>query len=252
MTDRIAIARRARTRLPPGWAIAVAVLFLLMSGFVAHSARLGIGGLIADLSGKSRFYAADAPIVTAIMFLHMVTGAALTLLAPLQLLGAVRRRWRGYHRWAGRTTVGLGAFTSIGAIVFALSRGTLGGPMMDASSTVYGLLMITSAVQTYRFGRARDWPRHRRWGWRLAVLVIASWLYRMHYVVWDWLTGGIWTTPDVTGPFDVFQLWAFYLSYLALLEAYFAWEGRRRRSARLARKPAPRPIRGRAPAVGGD
>jgi hypothetical protein len=78
-----------------------------------------------------------------------------------------------------------------------------------------------SAVQAYRLGRARRRAELRLWGWRLTVLVIASWLNRMHYVIWNGATGGIWTTPDMTGPFDRFEAWAFYLSYLAVLEALF-------------------------------
>ncbi len=61
------------------------------------------------------------------------------------------------------------------------------------------------------------------------MLVIASWLYRMHYVVWDWMTGGWGVTPDMTGPFDRFQAWAFYLSYFILLELYFILEVRSRK-----------------------
>lgn len=47
-------------------------------------------------------------------------------------------------------------------------------------------------------------------------------------MIWDGATGGMWTTPDMTGPFDRFQAWGFYLSYLAMLEAYFVWERRHR------------------------
>ena len=100
---------------------------------------------------------------------------------------------------------------------------------MDISSTAYGLLILVSAVQTYRLGRARQWARHRRWGWRLSVLVIASWFYRVHYVIWDRLTGGLGVTPDMTGPFDQFQAWGFFLGYLLYLELYFLWEDRRKR-----------------------
>src|ERR1700744_6140878 len=32
---------------------------------------------------------------------HLATGAILLLLGPVQLIGAVRRRWPGLHRWLG-------------------------------------------------------------------------------------------------------------------------------------------------------
>ncbi|MGR3742654.1 MAG: DUF2306 domain-containing protein [Pseudooceanicola nanhaiensis] len=211
------------------WALGLAALFLFMAGFIRHSAGLGIAGLTRDLTGLSPFYFADAPVVTAIMYLHMVAGALLIVLAPMQLIGAIRRRWRGYHRNAGRVMIVLGLITGAGGITYAALRGTTGGLFMDISSTAYGLLILVSAVQTYRLGRARQWARHRRWGWRLSVLVIASWFYRVHYVIWDRLTGGLGVTPDMTGPFDQFQAWGFFLGYLLYLELYFLWEDRRKR-----------------------
>ena len=87
---------------------------------------------------------------------------------------------------------------------YALGRGTTGGPFMDLSSTVYGLLIGLAAVETFRHGRARRWPAHRRWGLRLSVLVIASWLYRMHYVIWDLVADGAVTpTRLVTHRFPI-------------------------------------------------
>lgn len=223
MRQQSAVAR------PPNWLLGLILITLLMAGFGAHSIWLGLGGATNDLSGRSPFYAAEKPVVTMIMFLHMITGGLLLFLAPVQLITPLRQNWPRLHRWSGRAMVGLGLFTAFGGIVYAVMRGTTGGPFMDASSTVYGILMLVAAVQTYRYGRARKWLLHRRWGWRFSVLVIASWLYRMHYVIWDWLTGGLWTTPDMTGPFDKVQAWGFYLSYLLILEICLLWERRHRK-----------------------
>ncbi|WP_050526978.1 DUF2306 domain-containing protein [Pseudorhodobacter aquimaris] len=227
--NQIALPHALRRFRPARWLIALVVLFLLMFGFVRHSAGMGIAGLLRDLSGLNPFYAADAPWVTGIMFLHMVTGAILTLQAPLQLIGPIRRMSRGFHRWNGRAMIVFGLITGFGGIVYACLRGTTGGLFMDISSTAYGILIFIAAVQTYRLGRAKKWKQHERWGWRLSVLVISSWLYRMHYVIWDRLTGGWGTTPDMTGPFDQFQAWGFFLGYLLLLEVYFIIEASRKK-----------------------
>lgn len=238
MAEGSAGSRRRGIRIL-GWPVVLALLFLLMAGFLMRSVWLGLWGLTNDLEGRSGFYSAVMPVVTFVMFAHMITGAALSVLAPLQLVAPIRRNWPGLHRWMGRIMVGLGLFTAFGGIVYAVRHGTTGGPFMDLSTSVYGVLMLWAAVQTYRLGRTKRWPQHRRWGWRFTVLVIASWLYRMHYVVWDRLTGGLWVTPDMTGPFDRFQAWAFYLSYAAMLEIWFLWEDRRRRSARRPARAAP-------------
>lgn len=244
MSGTVGESRGRGVRIP-NWLIGVVLLFVLMTGFLMHSVWLGLWGLTNDLEGLSGFYSAAMPVVTFIMFAHMITGAALSILAPLQLVTPIRRNWPGLHRWMGRVMVGLGLFTGFGGLLYAVRHGTTGGVFMDWSTSVYGILMLWAAVQTYRLGRAKKWAQHRRWGWRFSVLVIASWLYRMHYVVWDWLTGGLWTTPDMTGPFDKFQAWAFYLSYAAMLELWFLWDDHRRKSARrpVVRVPAlsPRP-----------
>ena len=219
-----ALFKSSRQLTTATWILSVLGLFWVMAGFIRHSAGLGLAGLIRDLTDHSPFYAADAPLVTFIMFLHMMT--------PL------RRKWPKIHRKTGYLMIGLGVFTAIGAMVYAIFRSTTGGLFMDISSSVYGILMIWAAVQTYRFGRRKRWPQHRRWGIRFSVLVIASWLYRVHYIIWDHLTGGIWTTPDMTGPFDKFQAWAFFLSYLLLAELFFLWEGHKKRAARQRRPPA--------------
>lgn len=224
------IARRAIW-----WAFGIGVLFVLAWGFLQRSAWLGLWGLTNDLEGRSPFYAGDMPVITFVMYLHMITGALLILMAPLQLAGPLRKRWPKLHRHSGRVMIGLGLFTGAAGIAYATQHGTTGGRYMDVSTTLYGILILWSAAQTLRFGLKRSWTRHRRWGMRLSVLVVASWLYRMHYVVWEAAFGMLWITPDMTGPFDVVQAWGFYLFYLALLEAYFFfWEDRRRGARRVA------------------
>jgi len=155
-----ALFKSSRQLTTATWILSVLGLFWVMAGFIRHSAGLGLAGLIRDLTDHSPFYAADAPLVTFIMFLHMMT--------PL------RRKWPKIHRKTGYLMIGLGVFTAIGAMVYAIFRSTTGGLFMDISSSVYGILMIWAAVQTYRFGRRKRWPQHRRWGIRFSVLVIAG------------------------------------------------------------------------------
>ena len=53
---------------------------------------------------------------------------------------------------------------------------------------------------------------------RLYVLAIGSWLYRMEYGFWFLFTGGVGSTPNLTGPFDQVMAFFFYLAPLVILE----------------------------------
>ena len=90
---------------------------------------------------------------------------------------------------------------------------------MDAGFALYGVLMILCAIQTIRHARART-SLHQIWASRLVILALASWLYRVHYGLWEITTGGIASNEAFTGVFDRIQVFAFYLPYLALYELW--------------------------------
>lgn len=209
----------------------VALLLFLSAGFIVHAVGLGAEGFFRDLSEENRLYWPEDPFATAAIFFHMITGGLITGLAPLQLLGVVRRRWPALHRWSGRVLVGLAALTGVSGLIYIALRGTIGGLDMSLSFSLNGLLMILCAVQTIRFAMAGRFDRHRRWALRLAVLCIGSWLYRLHYGLWVLSVGPIGMKDDFTGAFDLVNIWAFYLPYLAALELWFRWEAHHARTA---------------------
>ena len=196
------------------------LLALATLPFVIHALTRGASGMAGDPGACGRLCWPDLPAVSQSIFLHMVLGGVITVLVLVQLVGPIRRRWPAVHRCTGRAVVLLGLGTAAGGLVYMVAVGTVGGPVMTAGFTLYGLLMAGAAIQTYRFARVRDVASHRRWGLRLVVLALASWLYRVHYSLWFMLTGGAGTAPDFSGPFDQIQVFAFYLPYLALLELH--------------------------------
>lgn len=157
----------------------------------------------------------------------MLGGAAITILAPIQLYTGLRRRLLRAHRWAGRLIVLLLLTSALGGLTFIASRGTIGGWFMDLGFAAYGLCLAVAAVQTFRHGRSGETELHREWALRLVVLVLASWLFRLHYVLWFLITDGLGSTPDLTGPFDRVQVFAFFVPYLIALEVYLRWHRRR-------------------------
>ena len=217
------------------WATAagVGLLWLLALPFVDYSLRFGLDGLPGPAARDTHLEAPGAWLSNPLMFLHMLTGAVLTVLAPLQLVPVLRRRWPALHRGLGRGLAGLAVVTAVAGLAYIGLRGTVGGAMMDVAFAGYGALLLVAAVQAVRMARAGQWGRHRDWALRLFVLAMGSFLYRLQYALWYIATDGAASRPDFTGAFDIAAMWTFYLPYLAALEVWL----------RLRRPPAPVPAR---------
>ncbi|MEX0310814.1 MAG: DUF2306 domain-containing protein [Tateyamaria sp.] len=218
------------------------LLFLLIQGFVWHSAARGTLGLTGNTAAIERLTGPDTSLMA--LFAHMVSGALVTLLSVVQLAGPIRRRWPRVHRMSGRVLAVTAALTGVGGLIYIALSGTVGGPLMSAAFGLYGVLMIVAAIQTPRLAMRGDYDRHRRWSLRLIVLGLGSWLYRLHYGLWYGITCslgeascGMGAEPDFTGLFDRGQVWAFYLPYLPVLELFL----RRARPVRGNRTPFARP-----------
>lgn len=196
--------------------------------FAVYAVRFGLGGLRDELPDP-HYLMSDRFLPNAAIFGHMLVGGIVTFLVPLQLIGPLRRRVPRMHRWSGRMIALAAILTAMGGLIYIPLRGTIGGWPMDAGFMVYGILLLGCAVQTYRHARAGRFCVHRAWALRFFWLAIGSWLYRVHYGLWYLATDGLWSNPDFTGAFDLFQNVGFYLPYLIGVEVYL-----RRRPARLA------------------
>jgi hypothetical protein len=118
------------------------------------------------------------------VFAHMMSGALVTLLAPLQPISRMRDRWPALHRAIGYLLFVTAILTTGGGLACIAVRGTIGRWLMDIGFSLRGACPVVTAVVTVRHARRRDRERYRRWALRFFVLAIASWLYRVHHGVW--------------------------------------------------------------------
>ncbi len=210
---------RTLPRVAIGYLV-LAVFAALGLAFAAYSMRFGVRGLGIDLSAETHLYTPGDERANLAIFAHMILGAAIMVLAPLQLSARLRARRPRVHRAVGYVIFTGAMATALGGLGYIALRGTVAGGLMDVGSTLYGALMLVAAVQAVRLARARELARHREWALRLFVLAMGSLIYRLHYVAWYALTDGMWSTPELDGPFDQVQYFAFYLPYLAALELW--------------------------------
>lgn len=187
-------------------------------GFAAYSMVFGLRGLGLDLSQETYLYTTDGMPANLAVFSHMMLGGLIMLLAPMQLIGRVRARYPRLHRISGRVVVAGSIITALGGLGYIALQGTIAGPLMDAGFALYGGLFLLAAVQVVRLARAGEVWRHRAWALRLFVLIMGSLIFRLHYTIWYLFTDGLWSTPQLDGPFDQVQYVAFYLPYLIGLE----------------------------------
>ncbi len=200
------------------------LLALLIVPFALYAIDFGQSGL-RDALPEPHYIQSENTVANVSVFVHMATGAAITALVPFQLIPAIRRRWPALHRWSGRLIIVAGVATAVGGLVYIALRGTIGGTPMDIGFSLYGVLLLGTALQTIRHARAGHVAEHNKWALRFFWLALGSWFYRVHYGLWYLATDGLWSNPQFTGGFDLVQNFAFFLPYLIGVEIYL----RRRR-----------------------
>lgn len=201
------------------------IMMVLAAPFVVHAVARGLSVADPAEMARSRLFHANAGTVNLAMYGHMVVGGVLTALAPLQMLGWVRRRAPRVHHLIGYTVAGLAVLTGAGGLIYIAAKGTIGGPLMSAGFAVYGILLIGTAVRTVQLARRRD-PTHGAWAGRFIILALASWFFRVQYGLWDLTFGGWATTPNFRGGFDQVMTFGFYLPWLAVYEGVRWWRAK--------------------------
>jgi len=166
----------------------------------------------------NNLYSEDTSTATAGIGLHFMAGGLILIFGCVQLMGSVRARFPLLHHWLGRIYVTAALLTAIGGLVFVVSKGTIGGWVMDLGFGLYGVLMIVCAVMTIRLAMAKQFVDHRRWALRLFALAVGSWLYRMDYGFWYLLTDNAGHNETFTGPFDYVMDFFFFIPNLLVVE----------------------------------
>lgn len=215
-------------------AVWVTALVVIALPFAIYAVDRGL--LLGNAQERltSRLFHSQAPLSSIAIYLHMVTGGVITALAPLQLLRVLRDRAPLLHRLSGYAVAVLAVMTGAAGLIYIFTQGTIGGFVMDVGFGLYGALMMVAAWKTVTLARARD-PRHALWAQRLVILAVASWLYRVHYGLWEILAGGAGSAPDFSGPFDLVQVFAFYVPYLVLHDLW--WRLSRPEPVTFTRRP---------------
>jgi uncharacterized membrane protein len=144
-----------------GWLVVAALLVLSAIPITAGAFRLNQLASGAEITAaNARFFAMPLPVVV-----HIVNASLFAILGAFQFATGLRRRWRGWHRWAGRLVVICGLLVGFSGLWMTLfyPHPVGDGNFLSALRLLFGTGMIVSIVLAYTAIRRRDILRHRAW-----------------------------------------------------------------------------------------
>ena len=103
-------------------------------------------------------------------FLHVLPGALVLLLAPLQFSKRLRSRYLGVHRWSGRLI--LLAVIPLSLSGFFFGSMPFAGVPETLAIVVFGGLFLFAAARAFVAIRRRDIARHREWMIRMFAVAV--------------------------------------------------------------------------------
>ena len=163
-------------------------------------------------------YDANENIATTGIGFHFAAGGIILILGCIQLVEKIRKKYIKLHKIIGVFYILSSIIAGIGGLIFIFSKGTIGGTVMDIGFSIYGILMILSALLTVKYALSNNLRQHRSWAFRLFALAVGSWLYRMDYGFWFILADGAGHTKNFQGPFDQVMSFFFYIPNLIIVE----------------------------------
>jgi predicted membrane protein DUF2306 len=105
-------------------------------------------------------------------YVHIVFGALLAVLMPIQLSGKVRDRLPSLHRLSGGLFVGAGLMAASTGVHLAMVM-PFGGLPETLAVVPMAVLFGACLVQGVRRARQRDFERHRPWMIRAVAIALA-------------------------------------------------------------------------------
>jgi len=168
-------------------------------------------------------YAAGDPVGNAALIIHIVCAVFVIFSGAIQFVPAIRRRAPVFHRWNGRVYIFTAFSIAVAGLYLLISRGTGTSRLQEFGTGVLGVLVVLCAAMALRTALKRDFASHRRWAWRLYLLVSSALFIRSSIALAAMIASG-------TGAFDVsvlkgsvltFVTFGQYILPLAVLELYF-------------------------------
>lgn len=182
-----------------------------LMGVAKGSADYGVLATTTAM-GLRKFH--DHPFAT---MLHMVPGAIVLALAPLQFAASIRRRRPALHRWSGRFLMSMVVLAAASGFFFGFAA-PLGGALEAGAVAVFGAIFVFAAARGWIAIRRGDRMRHREWMIRMFAVAVGIAVIRVGMIAAIAATGvgAAALTPEAFAA----ALWIGWLVTLAAAEAW--------------------------------
>jgi hypothetical protein len=154
---------------------------------------------------------------------HILMAAILTFGGLVQLIPALRNRFKALHRWNGRVFAICALLASGGGLWLVWVRGSRIDMASGIGISLNALLIIVFIIMAVKRARERHFADHQIWAMRAFLAVSGVWFLRVGIMAFGLVTSGAMGLPSsYTQGF--FPIWSFgsYLVPLAIYELYSA------------------------------
>ena len=179
---------RTTTSAPwSAWLVPAGLVLLGLVPAVAGTARLAeLAGAPEVTAANERFVNMPLPVV-----LHILAAVPFSLLGAFQFSAALRRRYRNWHRRAGRVLVGLGLMTALSGLWMTLFYpwANPDGEAVYVMRLLFGSAMAASIVVAIDAIRRRDFTEHGDWMIRGYAIGLGAGTQVLTHLPWFILVG---------------------------------------------------------------
>ncbi len=195
----------------------VAYLF----GFYGRTAILGQFEAWNQVFARS--HVAGDTMHNIVVATHLAFAALITAGGLLQQMTGVRRWFPTLHRWNGRVYLVSAFVMGLGGLAMVWTGTHVGDLSQQVAISINAMLIMLCAVMVLRHALARRFAMHRRWAFRLFVVVSGVWFFRIGLTFWILVNQApVGFDPSTfTGPALTTIAFAQFLLPLGVLQLYF-------------------------------
>ena len=180
-------AKAPARRKSAEWLVIAGLLLLSFIPVASGAFRLNqLAGGAEITPANARFFASPLPVVV-----HIVGASLYAILGAFQFATSLRRRFPGWHRWAGRLLVVCGLLVGSSGIwmtlFYQLPVGD--GDLLNALRLLFGSAMIVSIILSFTAIRQGKVTQHRAWMMRAYAIGMAAGTQTLTLMVGELVSG---------------------------------------------------------------